>query len=53
MFRLQGLPQIDPAEEKRRVRDGVMKNVYSFLALCVTIRLGITLNCKRYSSRLS
>lgn len=41
MFRLSGsLPQIDAAEEKRRVRDGVKTNVLAFIALCAAIRIG-------------
>lgn len=40
MFRLSGLPQIDAAEEKRRVRESVKTNVFSFLLLCSAIRLG-------------
>lgn len=41
MFRLSGgLPQIDAAEEKRRVREGVKTNVFSFIVLCAAIRIG-------------
>lgn len=40
MFRLSGLPQIDAAEEKRRIRDNVKSNVFSFFLLCGAIRLG-------------
>lgn len=40
MFRLSGLPQIDAAEEKRRVRENVKSNVFSFILLCAAIRLG-------------
>lgn len=40
MFRLSGLPQIDAAEEKRRVRENVKTNVFSFILLCTAIRLG-------------
>lgn len=40
MFRLSGVPQIDAAEEKRRVRESVKTNVFSFLLLCSAIRLG-------------
>lgn len=40
MFRLSGLPQIDAAEEKRRVRENVKSNVFSFVLLCAAIRLG-------------
>lgn len=40
MFRLSGLPQIDAAEEKRRVREGVKTNVFSFVVLCAAIRIG-------------
>lgn len=40
MFRLSGLPQIDAAEEKRRVREGVKTNVFSFILLCSAIRIG-------------
>lgn len=40
MFRLSGLPQIDAAEEKRRVRENVKSNVFSFVLLCGAIRLG-------------
>lgn len=41
MFRLPGIPQIDPAEERRRVREGVRANVFSFILLCTAIRLGM------------
>lgn len=40
MFRLSGVPQIDAAEEKRRVRESVKTNVFSFILLCSAIRLG-------------
>lgn len=40
MFRLSGLPQIDAAEEKRRVREGVKTNLFSFVLLCAAIRIG-------------
>lgn len=40
MFRLSGLPQIDAAEEKRRVRENVKSNIFSFVLLCGAIRLG-------------
>lgn len=40
MFRLSGVPQIDAAEEKRRVRESVKTNVFSFVLLCTAIRLG-------------
>lgn len=44
MFRLSGLPQIDAAEEKRRVRENVKTNVFSFVLLCAAIRLGKLMN---------
>lgn len=44
MFRLPGIPQIDPAEERRRVREGVKANVFSFILLCTAIRLGKVFN---------
>lgn len=40
MFRLSGLPQIDAVEEKRRVRESVKTNIFSFILLCSAIRLG-------------
>lgn len=40
MFRLSGLPQIDAAEEKRRVRENVKSNIFSFVLLCAAIRIG-------------
>lgn len=40
MFRLSGMPQIDAAEEKRRVRENVKTNIFSFVLLCTAIRLG-------------
>lgn len=40
MFRLSGVPQIDAAEEKRRVRESVKTNVFSFILMCSAIRLG-------------
>lgn len=45
MFRLSGLPQIDAAEEKRRVRENVKSNVFSFVLLCAAIRLGKLREC--------
>lgn len=38
MFRMP--PQIDPAEEKKRVREGVRNNFFTFAILCAAIRLG-------------
>lgn len=40
MFRLPGVPQIDPAEERRIVRENVKANIFSFILLCSAIRLG-------------
>lgn len=43
MFRLSGFDgQIDAAEEKRRVRESVKSNVFSFILLCTAIRIGKT-----------
>ncbi|XP_055691610.1 uncharacterized protein LOC129794776 [Lutzomyia longipalpis] len=39
MFRLKGISQTDPIEERRRVREAVKKNVVTFLALCAAIRI--------------
>lgn len=44
MFRIQGMPQIDPSEEKRRVRENVKQNVFTFLALCAAIRISERFN---------
>lgn len=41
MFRLSGVPQIDASEEKRRVRESVKTNVFSFILLCTAIRIGM------------
>lgn len=40
MFRMQGLPQVDPAEERRKVRESVKTNIFVFFGLCAVIRLG-------------
>lgn len=39
MFRMP--PQIDPAEEKKRVQADVRNNFIMFTILCVAIRLGM------------
>ncbi|EDS37656.1 hypothetical protein CpipJ_CPIJ002917 [Culex quinquefasciatus] len=39
MFRMQGLPPTDAAEEKRKVRKAVQQNLFAFVALCVAIRI--------------
>lgn len=38
MFRMP--PQIDPAEEKKRVQVDVRNNFILFTAMCVAIRIG-------------
>lgn len=40
MFRMAGVPQVDAAEEKRRVRDSVKKNIFAFALLVAAIRIG-------------
>lgn len=40
MFRFPPIAQVDPAEEKRLTRDYVKKNVFTFVALCVAVRMG-------------
>lgn len=39
MFKLQGLPQVDPVEERRKVREAVRTNAFSFILLCALIRI--------------
>lgn len=46
MFRIAGVPQVDAAEEKRRVRDSVKKNIFSFALLVAAIRIGNLMNNK-------
>uniref|UniRef100_A0AAG5DFN9 Uncharacterized protein n=1 Tax=Anopheles atroparvus TaxID=41427 RepID=A0AAG5DFN9_ANOAO len=43
MFRMQGLPPTDAAEEKRKVRLAVQQNLFAFVTLCVAIRIASTL----------
>lgn len=40
MIRMQGLPRIDPSEEKRITRENVKRSIYTFAAICFAIRLG-------------
>lgn len=44
MFRIAGVPQVDAAEEKRRVRESVKKNIFTFAMLVAAIRIGNTIN---------
>ncbi|EAA43748.2 AGAP004748-PA [Anopheles gambiae str. PEST] len=43
MFRMQGLPPTDAAEEKRKVRQAVQQNLFAFVTLCVAIRIASVL----------
>lgn len=43
MFRLDALPQVDPIEERRKVRAAVNQNVVSFVVVCAAIRIGLSL----------
>lgn len=37
---MQGLPRVDPSEEKRITRENVKRSLYTFIAVCAAIRLG-------------
>lgn len=39
MFRLQGLPERDSVEEKRRTREGVVSNFLVFASLVAILRI--------------
>lgn len=46
MFKLEGIPSVDPAEEQRKMKEIVKQNVFSFFFLCAAIRVCMYLQDK-------
>lgn len=41
MFRLDGLPPVDPLEEKKKIRKATQDSVLLFFFMCAAIRMGM------------
>lgn len=39
MFRLDGIPQPDPIEEKKKIKRATQENVFMFFFMCAVIRI--------------